>query len=98
VKLAEMDAKLSPEQRHAVGNVAVSGWLPMEFYVRRTGMRRMPEDQRIWQALLDGLDALAHLLIARRWRSAGEAASARVIAAGQSARCRGFYGDRGRGW
>jgi hypothetical protein len=59
-KLAEMDAKLSPEQRHAVGNVAVFGFVPMWFFVERgCGGRELPEDRTDRVALLSGLDALA---------------------------------------
>ena len=58
-RIVELNALLTPEQRQAVANVAVFGWLPMEFYVRRTGMRRLPADLTSWQALLGGLDTLA---------------------------------------
>jgi hypothetical protein len=58
-KLAEMDAKLSPEQRHAVGNVAVFGFIPQWFYVDRLKLRSLPEDAAERAALVSGLDALA---------------------------------------
>jgi hypothetical protein len=57
--LDEMNSRLSLEQRQAVANAAVFGLLPMEFYVRRSGWRRMPEDEENWAALLSGLTALA---------------------------------------
>ena len=58
-KLAEMDAKLSPEQRQAVGNVAVFGFVPQWFYTERLRLRSLPEDARERRALTSGLDALA---------------------------------------
>jgi hypothetical protein len=45
-QLAAMNARLDVDQRQAVANVCVYGFLPMQFYVERCGMRRMPEDQR----------------------------------------------------
>ena len=54
-----MDAKLSPEQRHAVGNVAVFGFIPQWFYVDRLKLRSLPEDAAERAALVSGLDALA---------------------------------------
>jgi hypothetical protein len=54
-----MNAKLDPDQRQAVANVAVFGFIPTNYYVLRCGWRAMPEDQRNWQALLSGLDAVA---------------------------------------
>jgi hypothetical protein len=58
-KLAEMDAKLSSEQRHAVGNVAVFGFIPQWFYVDRLKLRSLPEDAAERAALVSGLDAPA---------------------------------------
>ena len=42
VKLAEMDAKLTGEQRHAVGNVAVFGFIPQFLYTERLRLRSLP--------------------------------------------------------
>jgi hypothetical protein len=58
-KLAEMDAKLSPEQRLAVGNVAVFGFVPQRFYTERLRLRELPDDRAEREALLTGLEALA---------------------------------------
>ena len=58
-KLAEMDAELSPEQRQAVGNIAVFGFIPQWFYVDRLRLRSLPEDAREREALVTGLEALA---------------------------------------
>ena len=58
-KLAELDAKLTPDQRYAVGNVAVFGFIPQWFYTERLRLRELPDDRATRQALLSGLDALA---------------------------------------
>jgi hypothetical protein len=58
-KLAEMDAELSPEQRLAVANVAVFGFIPQFFYTERLRLRELPEDAAGRAALLSGLEALA---------------------------------------
>ena len=54
-----MDARLTPEQRLAVGNVAVFGFVPQWFYVDRLKLRALPEDAREREALVTGLEALA---------------------------------------
>jgi hypothetical protein len=54
-----LNAKLDPDQRQAVANVAVFGFLPTQYYVLRCGWRALPEDARNWGALLSGLNALA---------------------------------------
>jgi hypothetical protein len=61
VKLAEMDAKLSPEQRLAVANVAVFGFVPQWFYTERLRLRELPDDRAERAALLSGLEALTRL-------------------------------------
>jgi len=54
-----MDAKLSPEQRHAVGNVAVFGFISQWFYVDRLKLRSLAKDAAERAALVSGLEALA---------------------------------------
>jgi hypothetical protein len=58
-RIETWNAKITPEQRVQVANLSVFGFFPMELYVRRLGLRRMPEDERNWRDLLSGLDALA---------------------------------------
>jgi hypothetical protein len=57
--LARMDSRLNPEQRFAVANLAVFGFLPAWFWVAKSGWRQMPEDEPERLALLAGLDAIA---------------------------------------
>jgi hypothetical protein len=59
VRLADRDAKLSPEQRQAVGNLAVFGFIPQWFFTERLRLRELPEDRAERAALVAGLDALA---------------------------------------
>jgi hypothetical protein len=54
-----MNAKLNPEQRQAVANVAVFGFVPTWFYVARGIGRALKEDELERQALISGLDAIA---------------------------------------
>jgi hypothetical protein len=61
VRLAEMDAKLSPEQRRAVPNLAVFGFVPQFFYTERLRLRELPDDRTERAALLSGLEALARV-------------------------------------
>jgi hypothetical protein len=58
-KLAEMDAKLSSEQRQAVANLAVFGFIPQFFYTERLRLRELPDDRATRAALVTGLEALA---------------------------------------
>lgn len=58
-KLAEMDSKLTPDQRQAVGNVAVFGFIPIWLWTERLKLRSLPEDAAERAALVSGLDALA---------------------------------------
>jgi hypothetical protein len=58
-KLAAMDAKLSEEQRQAVGNCAAFNQIPNWFYVERLKLQELPEDRAERAALISGLDALA---------------------------------------
>jgi hypothetical protein len=57
--LDAMHAYLTPEQRQAIADVAVFGWLPQGFFTARLRLRLLPEDEREREALLSGLDALA---------------------------------------
>jgi hypothetical protein len=50
---------LDPNQRQAVANVAVFGFVPQWFYTERLKLRPLPADDRERQALLEGLKALA---------------------------------------
>jgi hypothetical protein len=53
-----MNARLNPDQRQAVANVAVFGFVPTWFYVARGIGRALKEDELERQALLSGLDAI----------------------------------------
>ena len=57
-KLAWMDSRLRLEQRKAVADVAVFGFLPMWWIAGKLKLRSMPEDERDRQELLAGLDAI----------------------------------------
>jgi hypothetical protein len=65
-RLADMDAVMTLEQREAVANLAVFGFIPMWLYQERLKLRAMPEDARNRQALLTGLDAVACMTSERR--------------------------------
>ena len=58
-KLAWMDSRLRLEQRKAVADVAVFGFLPMWWIAGKLKLRSMPEDERDRQELLAGLDAIS---------------------------------------
>jgi len=61
-RLAAMDAALSPEQRQAVANVAVFGFIPPWFFVARgCGGRALATDERERAALVIGLEQLARV-------------------------------------
>jgi hypothetical protein len=60
-KLAAMDAALNWEQRLAVGNLAVFGWLPGWFWVSRGVGRGLASDERERAALITGLERLARM-------------------------------------
>jgi hypothetical protein len=53
------NARLDPDQRQAVANVAVFGFIPQWFYAERLKLRPLDQDGRERRALLSGLDALA---------------------------------------
>jgi hypothetical protein len=53
-----MNARLDPDQRQAVANVAVFGFVPQWFFTIRLKLRPLPSDARERRALLEGLDAL----------------------------------------
>jgi hypothetical protein len=57
-RLAQMDRKLSDEQRQAVANVSAFNTLPNWFFVERLKLRELPEDRAERAALISGLDAL----------------------------------------
>jgi hypothetical protein len=57
-KLAWMDSRLRLEQRKAVADVAVFGFLPMWWMATKLKLRSMPEDERDREALLSGLDII----------------------------------------
>ena len=60
-RLAAMDAVLSLEQRQAVGNVAVFGFVPMWFWTERLKLRSLATDERERAALIGGLERLARV-------------------------------------
>jgi len=56
--LDELHARMTPEQRKAVADVAVYNWIPQWFYTARLGLRELAEDVAEREALISGLDAL----------------------------------------
>jgi hypothetical protein len=60
-KLAAMDSVLSAEQRRAVANVAVFGFVPAWFFVARGIGRALATDERERAALVIGLEQLARV-------------------------------------
>ena len=54
-----MQARLTPEQRRAVANLAAFGFVPQWFFTAELRLRALPDDARDRQALLDGLAAIA---------------------------------------
>jgi hypothetical protein len=59
-RIAELNQLLTLEQRQAVGNVCVYGFVPQWFYTTRLQLRPLPQDNAEREALLSGLDALAN--------------------------------------
>jgi hypothetical protein len=60
------NARLDVDQRQAVANVAVFGFIPQFFYTERLRLRPLASDERERQALLEGLDAIAGVAGDRR--------------------------------
>jgi hypothetical protein len=60
-KLAALDAVLTPEQRLAVANVAVFGFVPPWLWADRLGLRSLPEDIATRDALVTGLERLTRV-------------------------------------
>jgi hypothetical protein len=58
-RIDALNARLTSDQRRAVANVAVYGFIPQFFYASRLKLRQLPSDERERQALLSGLAALA---------------------------------------
>jgi hypothetical protein len=57
--LDELHARMTPEQRKAVADVAVYQVLPTWFFAARLKLWMLPQDERERDALVSGLDALA---------------------------------------
>jgi hypothetical protein len=57
--LDELHARMTPEQRKAVADVAVYGQIPDWFFAARLKLWMLPEDEQERDALVSGLDALA---------------------------------------
>jgi hypothetical protein len=72
-KLAAMDGLLTLEQRHALANVAVFGFVPQWFFTERLRLRGLPGDQAERAALVSGLDRLAGSTAPARSPRRGEA-------------------------
>jgi hypothetical protein len=53
-----MNTKLNPDQRQAVANISVFGFLPSWFWVARGIGRALKQDELEREALISGLDAI----------------------------------------
>jgi hypothetical protein len=58
-RIDRWNALLTYDQREAVANVAVFGFIPQFFYTERLGLRPLPSDAKDKAALVEGLQALA---------------------------------------
>ena len=57
-RLAEIEARVSQQQRHVVAEVAVFDHIPQFFYCTKLKLKHLPEDIAYRELLITGLDAM----------------------------------------